>query len=114
MRVALLLLPRSVHDVVRIQCDSPHDYSSLFWLLVHTIQDGSLELESRYGCTQPSMKEEDDDYDQALNTCGVAYDIAESYDTPSTLAAVKIGVLWIGFNANVCTRSGKKHARGWY
>lgn len=55
-------------------------------------QDGSLELDSRYGCTQPFFEmESDDDYMPGPDVCGVSYDIAESYLTPSTVASVKIG-----------------------
>lgn len=54
-------------------------------------QDGSLELASRYGCTQPSFEQDDDDSEEDPDMCGVEYSIAQSYLTPSTIAAVKIG-----------------------
>lgn len=64
-------------------------------------QDGSLELASRYGCTQPSFEQENYDDEEDLDTCGVEYVIAQSYLTPSTIAAVKIGDLLL-FHVDLC------------
>ena len=48
-------------------------------------QDGSLELDSKYGCTQP-----DQSFTSRPDTCGVEYNI-EGTAGDSTLSAVHIG-----------------------
>lgn len=79
-----------------IVCGSP-PYCVYFCLLLMHLsieppkQDGSLELGSRYGCTQPAIEVDDDDYAQKMHMCGVEYAIAEWSLTPSTIASVKIG-----------------------
>ena len=52
-------------------------------------QDGSLDLESRYGCTQPQPID-DDDY-VWRKSCGVNYLLLDEYPDTVTIAAVKIG-----------------------
>lgn len=62
------------------------------------LKDGSLELNSRYGCTQPSFFDSDDfeGSTPGLNTCSLGYRLED--DEPITLAAMKIGEI----NAAVC------------
>lgn len=48
------------------------------------LQDGSFELDSRYGCTEPFGSSPDD-------SCGVFYELSTSSDEKSTIASVKIG-----------------------
>lgn len=54
------------------------------------LQDGSLQLDSRYGCTEPFLSTPDDARD-AMDTCGVFYYLSTSYSETSTIASVKIG-----------------------
>lgn len=53
-------------------------------------QDGSLELDSRYGCTEPFESDIFDSRD-AADTCGVIYELSASSDEALTIASVKIG-----------------------
>lgn len=55
------------------------------------LKDGSLELESRYSCTQPAFVDSDDSEGSTpgLFTCSLGYNLED--DAPITLAAMKIG-----------------------
>ncbi len=56
-------------------------------------QDGSLDLESRYGCTQPERPEFDDDLSSNYTpmSCGVDYGLSADYGDKKTIAGAKIG-----------------------
>eukprot|EP00904_Undaria_pinnatifida_P008259 jgi/Undpi1/4563/HiC_scaffold_18.g07917.m1 len=57
-------------------------------------RDGSLELDSRYGCTKPFEESSDDDDDAwwRRTTCGVYYELSVAYPEVSTLASVRIAL----------------------
>lgn len=54
-------------------------------------RDGSFELDSRYGCTEPFLSTPDDSRD-AMDTCGVSYELTASSADTSTIASVKIAL----------------------
>ena len=57
---------------------------------VLVLQDGSLDLDSRYGCTEPPEPSPDDTRAER-NTCGVSYGLPRSTGGDHTIASVKIG-----------------------
>lgn len=51
-------------------------------------QDGSLDLESRYGCTQPQGYEDDD---RDVDPCSVRYRLDTSYSDTVIIGGVRLG-----------------------
>ena len=55
-------------------------------LSTNALQDGSQDLNSRYGCTMP----------EGGDLCGVIYDTSESFNEFKTISSVKIGTVGVG------------------
>lgn len=53
------------------------------------LQDGSLDLNSRYGCTQPEFSDETDPLD--LGYCGVMYQLDSTYSDMFALGGARLG-----------------------
>lgn len=82
-------------------------------------KDGSLELDSRYGCTQPAVRGSDDSGGSTPGpyTCALTYQLED--DAPITLAAMKIGqclrvVYVVHPRANIPRGSDEPSAQDFY